>query len=226
MVNLYAVNRKLLDNSLRKKVLQLLPPSRVVRAEKMRNINDQNHRLLADALLFWKIRQLGYNTFPNIDIAKHGKPSISTFPDFYYNISHSADWVVMASSKNPIGVDVETVQRKAPFRVAERFFSDIENLQLNDCKSEKEKKQLFFSLWTLKESYVKAIGTGLTKPLNSFSIIFENNLPRFSEDISSDKVSLFQYWIDEFHILAACSLTETSFNKVEICSPEMIISNL
>lgn len=54
---------------------------------------------------------------------------------------------------------------------------------------EDKQDQLFFNYWSVKESFLKYIGTGLTRPLNSFIVSFsggdvslfegENKLPLY-----------------------------------------------
>ena len=86
----------------------------------------------------------------------------------HYNISHSGDWVVMALSDKAVGIDVERV-RSPQYRIAERFFSPTELAALNRLEGD-EKARYFFDLWTLKESYLKLLGKGLTQSLGSFTV--------------------------------------------------------
>ena len=99
----------------------------------------------------------------------HGKPGLSYPEGYFFNISHSGEWVVAAFSGKPVGIDVQKI-RNTKMDVATRFFSPTE---INDLvnKSASDQQDYFYTLWALKESYLKAIGTGLTQPLNSFTVI-------------------------------------------------------
>ncbi len=68
----------------------------------------------------------------------------------------------------PVGVDIEKI-RPIDFAIAERFFTASEYRLLMDT-AEQERLQLFYTLWTLKESYIKFVGKGLSIPLDSFAI--------------------------------------------------------
>jgi len=103
-------------------------------------------------------------------IGEKGKPGPDGFQGIHFNISHSGEWVVVALSPEVVGVDVEK-KRKVPEGVARRFFSETENEMITNAGSEAEKADIFFTLWTLKESFLKAIGKGLTKNLNSFTVV-------------------------------------------------------
>lgn len=88
-----------------------------------------------------------------------------------FNASHSGDWAVYGFVlDHAIGVDVEFVKEDfATERIAERFFSVYEVEALNGLP-DAEKPAAFFRCWTRKEAYIKAIGSGLSHPLDTFDV--------------------------------------------------------
>jgi 4'-phosphopantetheinyl transferase len=101
----------------------------------------------------------------------HGRPYIaSPDTDLHFNLSHTSEWVVCAISRIPvIGVDIERCNRAVEVRrLAKRFFSPREYRDMLDCPAE-DRKQRFFDYWTLKESYIKARGEGISLGLGKFS---------------------------------------------------------
>jgi 4'-phosphopantetheinyl transferase len=103
-----------------------------------------------------------------------GKPVLCDYPRLKINISHSGDYAVCAASDNEIGIDIQKT-RRANFRIAQRYFTSTE------CEYIGNDESRFFELWAKKESYVKATGTGLTVPLNSFSVLENGNDFEFIE---------------------------------------------
>ncbi|WP_387692406.1 4'-phosphopantetheinyl transferase family protein [Photorhabdus sp. RM71S] len=99
-------------------------------------------------------------------------PSQMRFP-LQFNISHTDKMIVIAVTKsNEVGIDVEYLDRdNCTFDIAERFFAESEYQQLKALSPEQQKRR-FFSLWTLKEAYVKACGKGLYIPLDEFWFSF------------------------------------------------------
>ena len=90
----------------------------------------------------------------------YGKPALQDAPNFHFNISHAGEWVVGAFSNCPAGIDVERVVPVDP-DLPEAVLSNAELC----CYSElPEAMQLdyFYHLWTLKESFLKATGQGLS----------------------------------------------------------------
>lgn len=87
-----------------------------------------------------------------------------------FNVSHTHGLVACAVARDTaLGVDVESIDRLSSGReIAERFFSPFECRGLDRCEPSGYTTR-FIELWTLKESYLKGIGTGLSHPLDNFS---------------------------------------------------------
>lgn len=114
------------------------------------NLHAEAHRLLSS--VYSKSYTLCYN--------ERSKPYIKDDPDFFFNISHSGEWVCLAVSSREVGVDIEKHDEKRT-RLAKRFFSEKEQ---QVCRSVKD----FFDIWTQKEAFIKAIGVGLSYGINTF----------------------------------------------------------
>lgn len=112
--------------------------------------------------------------------AEHGKPHL-TAPEapFDFNLSHSAERVVVALSRAvPVGVDVEALDREVEVEaLAARFFAPEEAAALA-ALPEGERARAFLAVWTRKEAYLKAQGTGLSRPLASFAVSLSRAEPR------------------------------------------------
>ncbi len=108
-----------------------------------------------------------------MEYQEKGKPFLTNRPDIHFNLSHSGSYVCCAAADEPVGVDIE---KKADLKekIAKRFFTWEDNQRLLDAKPE-EKKDLFFRMWSIKESYIKFTGQGMTKGLSSFEIDWKIN---------------------------------------------------
>jgi 4'-phosphopantetheinyl transferase len=107
-----------------------------------------------------------------------GKPRIARReaggPGLTFSLSHTRGFVACAVARGmDVGVDVESIDRGADGReIARRYFSAAEAARLDACP-DAERAARFVELWTLKEAYVKAIGEGLSVPLDGFSFAFD-----------------------------------------------------
>jgi 4'-phosphopantetheinyl transferase len=104
----------------------------------------------------------------------YGKPFV-TEPDEAkrpFNVAHT-DGLVMCGigdkQHEMIGVDVERLDRRTDPEIADRYFSEPEVRYLNTHRCPAERCNAFLRIWTLKESFIKALGTGLQTPLADFA---------------------------------------------------------
>lgn len=86
-----------------------------------------------------------------------GKPYFENYP-YYFNLSHSGDYVVCALSEREVGIDIQEHRGAALERVAQRYFSPAEVFALMQAQ---DRAALFFRLWARKEAYGKLIGKGI-----------------------------------------------------------------
>lgn len=99
-----------------------------------------------------------------------GKPMLKDYPHIHYNISHCDNYVACVTSyEYDVGIDVEKVRDFNEF-AARKACSQQE---LERIYSKKDPNREFFRYWTLKESYIKAIGKGLSYPMKK--VIFNIN---------------------------------------------------
>ncbi len=125
------------------------------------------HRLLRECLIPLGI---DYGEDTPVIKGKMGKPSLEGRPDIHYNLSHAKGIAACIVSEKECGIDCENVREYRP-NIMRRAFSESER-QLVESASPEERDLMFFRLWTLKEAYVKAIGIGISYPLNEAEFSF------------------------------------------------------
>jgi 4'-phosphopantetheinyl transferase len=105
---------------------------------------------------------------------ENGKPAITeTFSKepICFNLSHSNGAALFAFTRNhEIGVDIEHIRDISEMEdIVERFFSTREKTFFRALAHEK-RREAFFDCWTRKEALIKAIGEGLSCPLDKFDV--------------------------------------------------------
>ncbi len=101
-------------------------------------------------------------------LGKRGKPHLPDETPF--NITHAGDYAVLALSKQAVGVDLEWIRPIDWNRIANRFFHPEERAYLDESS---DPAAGFFTIWTLKESYLKAEGFGFSISPASFAVLPE-----------------------------------------------------
>jgi 4'-phosphopantetheinyl transferase len=110
----------------------------------------------------------------------HGKPAVDGLA---FNVSHCGGAALIAVARGrEVGVDLERVRPELPhLDMARRYFSRREEDELGRLPAA-SRARAFCDGWTRKESYLKALGTGLATPLASFSVSLAPGEPaRFLE---------------------------------------------
>lgn len=140
------------------------------RTDGLRFLKDKKLSLGAEYLLKYALEE--QNISPgdgDIIRNENGKPFLRN-GGVFFNLSHSGEKVMCVIGALACGCDAEKAEGE-PKKLAKRFFSEDENYALGKCADNGEYTDLFFRLWTLKESFLKCTGDGLGRPLSSFSVI-------------------------------------------------------
>jgi 4'-phosphopantetheinyl transferase len=108
------------------------------------------------------------------DYGEHGKPMLRKGcggGDIFFNIAHSADRGAFAvAATGEVGIDVEVVRPVPDFAaIARRFFAPTESAAIEALPASL-RTQAFFLCWTRKEAFIKALGEGLSHPLDAFTV--------------------------------------------------------
>ena len=160
--------------------------------------------------------KFGKEVEPRISNNEHQKPYIENIDNFFFNISHSGKWVVLAHNSKEIGVDIEKIKSKGQIdSFAKRFFTEKERMYIEENPKNKEK--CFTEIWTGKEAYMKYLGTGLSEGLTTFSIDGKTKEVYDKEGEKIKDIQLCSWWIEEEYVLSACSdKTETRIERVSV----------
>ncbi|PIE44831.1 MAG: hypothetical protein CSA45_05230 [Gammaproteobacteria bacterium] len=155
-------------------------PERLQRAMRYRQGDDQARCLLSGSLLNQALKCQGVDEAEqHIRRTRFGKPVLTVNDTQHFNLSHSGSWVVCAVDDQPVGVDVERQARRRGIEFDELFTAE----EMDYLKNDKQGSlwQRFYRLWTLKESYLKALGTGMYQSMQSFTVnILDNHHARLS----------------------------------------------
>lgn len=167
---LYVMSIKPLENdALFKSKYKEISVFRQKKADRYLKPQDKYRSVGAEIILRYALLSNGIST-DKLDFCygENGKPYLKGNP-LFFNISHSGEYVICAVSENEIGCDIEKISR-ADLKIAKKFFAESEYSDIISLSGDALQAEAFFRLWTLKESFLKAIGTGLKTPLNSFAL--------------------------------------------------------
>ncbi len=122
-----------------------------------------------------------------------GKPALAG-EELQFNLTHSGEWALLAVSDAPtVGVDLEQVRSVRDLRgVARRFFAPGEVARLLALPAD-EQPAAFFQCWTRKEAFIKALGSGLSHPLDRFEVAFGPDVPARLVHIAGDAQAAGQW---------------------------------
>lgn len=145
-------------------------------------------------------------SFNDIGRGEYGKPYLINYPNIHFSLSHCKGLCVCLLSDGICGVDAENI-RPVREKTAQRICSPNE-YELLSAKSGMDKDLFFTSLWTLKESYAKADGRGISVIKNA---VFEGKNGKI---ISNRPEYSFMLYKENSHIIALCG--ESNMNSADI----------
>lgn len=169
---------------------------------------------------YYLIKNLGINNSEiEIGYNEYGKPFLKNI-GLYFSLSHSNKWVVCGWSNNEIGVDIEKID-KVNTDIAKSSFCKTEYEYIKSGEKYEQYKK-FIQIWTLKESYIKYIGKGLTVPLNSFCIKKDGDYFTIESNKNIGEIYLKQIEFSDGYYLTECSEDESSIEIQEITMEELV----
>lgn len=164
---------------------RLVDFDRQSKVDRIRFDKDKRLSLGAGFLLFTALCEYGLKPPFSFEQNEFGKPFLVGNKDVFFSLSHSGTLAMCAVSPVPIGVDVER-KKEADLRIAKRFFHSEEYEAVISSSDPLRQSEMFFRIWTRKESYVKAIGKGLALPFESFNSLNEEIDGFILNDIETD----------------------------------------
>jgi len=222
MIEVFAVKIETdINTLLSKKLIECLPRDRQEKILSYRNHYDAIRSIVAGMLLQSILyKYLGPNYNNNVLLKnKYGKLYVNSEHNIHFNLSHSGSWVVCVTDHTPVGIDIEEI-KPIDLEIAKHFFSKSEYQDLMNTELDR-RISYFYELWTLKESYLKAIGKGLSIPLDSFSM--QLDIVGWKPIKNNDELYFFkQYEIDKDYKMAVCAKNKNFSEKVNIISQDYL----
>lgn len=211
MIKQYLLDvRPLKNDVLFQRTYTLVPALRQKKVSAFLFASDKRLSLGAGYILQYALQKFGVAKDASIKLNQYGKPFLCGYPDILFNLSHSGNYVlcVMGSKDDTgelLGCDIQQ-NEKFDFEIVNQVFTPAEYHYIKNLPVQ-EQQNAILQLWTCKESYIKALGLGLQKPLNSFSIQLcgKNSQPVLAEP-AQNPLPYFQIsFIDSEYAVAVCS---------------------
>jgi 4'-phosphopantetheinyl transferase len=225
IARLYTVPLIAIPTEMSEEGLRYISEEKRARLHRFRQREDLVRGLWADLILRSIITEELHLSNEQIQFEQnaYGKPHLSGVNNFHFNVSHAGEWVACLVDSEPVGVDVEHVQTFDE-AIARSFFAAEEHRFIMEATDEQEKQLRFYQIWTAKESYIKAVGKGLSLPLNAFSVMT-------AEGVEGDKQLAGEAWrLKSLHLEAFANLSSqalsTPYLLTTCCKPGAKLNGL
>jgi 4'-phosphopantetheinyl transferase len=138
-----------------------------------------------------------------IKVGANKKPYLftSSTVSLEYNISHSGNWIVVAFANEAVGIDVEQIQ--ASFNFESLLTACFSNIEQNYIQNNVNSRELFYRLWTRKESFVKATSKGLDDSLSQLTCL-DGKWPLLKEHSFEQDWENWSFTLDQDHVVSIC----------------------
>ncbi|RYY74267.1 MAG: 4'-phosphopantetheinyl transferase superfamily protein [Gammaproteobacteria bacterium] len=227
-VDIWLLDLASIDSEAIEKFSSLLSQDELERAQQFRT---NRHHFMATRVLLRKT--LSRYTRLNAERllfsrGLQGKPFLANSPvPLYFNLSHSRNFAALAvSSLGDVGIDIENTRQRDYLKIVERFFHPDEHKQLLEC-DETKREQLFYKMWTLKEAFFKALGTGISTGLDKARFYFDNNniTAQFSDDLPQGKSCWKFHQTILRHTVTSTTLVALAVDAANVIEPHWFDGN-
>jgi len=161
MIRAYYIKKNIeaIDEAGLSRMLCFLPPDRREKAMKFKFHEGQVLSALSYLTLLYLLEKEDIHHGPfEVVLKKNEKPGVAD-ESFCFNISHTKGAVLAAAGSTPVGADIQRIMEKDFEGVAKRVMKPEELSLITRSKSPERE---FARLWTLKESYIKYTGEGIS----------------------------------------------------------------
>ena len=170
--------------------------SRRKRVDSCRLQKDKRLSLAAGVLLERELRKLGVEPGE----IKYGEKGKLYLPDtnIHFNLSHSGDLAACAIFGREVGIDIQTISEVSGSLV--KKVTTGREYELLHALKKTERPEMFFRIWTIKESYLKFLGEGLGIAMSRLYVSFGEkisirqdgeDIPVIFEEYDIIKIDLF-----------------------------------
>lgn len=207
MIYTYYIDVTQFENeSLFQEKLNLLSPYRQQKIALLKHEKDKNRSLgagiaLDHALETYGLRERGIE----YEFGEYGKPALKYHPNIHFSLSHSGDYAICSIGDKPMGNDIELI-KPGRLKVANRFFAKEELKWMYAVRDEEEVTRRMFRIWTMKESFLKATGKGISLPLEDFTVVMdeEQNRIRVKHTFNAKYYHMKEYYDIPGYRVAVC----------------------
>ena len=207
------------DEILFEKLFETVPSQRKEKINRISRPEDKRLSLGVELLLKKALSDIGIDNY-KVERSKNGKPCIKGEENLFFNLSHSGERVMCAVSSLEVGCDVEKI-KPVNLKIAKRFFFENEYKAIAELTTEEEQQNMFFRLWTLKESFMKVTGLGMKLPLDSFSIEISKNEISVTQNVDENTYFFKEYDLEPDYKYSVCGLVNAFEDVVNINFTEL-----
>lgn len=162
--------------------IRALPPARLTRAAQYRFEKDRLLCLAAGVLFARGLCAYGLDARDvRVEHGKHGKPFLPDHPNIHFNLTHSGEHAAAVFSDRPVGCDLERIRPFRPALAARCLCPD----ELAFLHQSAQPDIDFCRLWTCRESFFKAVSTGLSAPVDSVCICLAPNGATLTQSLNT-----------------------------------------
>ncbi|MGG3571973.1 4'-phosphopantetheinyl transferase superfamily protein [Bacillus gobiensis] len=211
-----------IDEEMINKAICLLPPIKRERIKSFYHIEDSIRSLLGYMMLQ---KVLPRSQYPDsISFTEYGKPFVKNQNHFQFNISHSMRLVVLAVSKYEIGVDIEYIKPVCLDSMSGALTKE-EYAYLQSLPDD-EAEKYFYTIWTVKESFLKMIGTGLSLSPDRLNTNVYFDRPTITLDGKQQNVSFQTFQVECRYQLTVCIRGTCQINNMETLDAAELLKDL